>query len=179
MVAARQHLLGLRLGVGFHVGYVVVPISLAVVFPSVLSLQDQGHGTTTGIHSMMVAVSSLDDVFSLAGFGIFSNLALGSEATSSKLSWQIGKALLSILLGLVFGWVADLFMGLLLPKDGEYSIIWRARWFFNMAVVFMAGFEKAKFGRASSLDVLVICRLKRWNKERSLLWLLVLDERER
>ena len=48
-------------------------------------------------------------------------------------------------------------MGLLLPKDGEYSTTWRARWFFNMAVVvFMEGFEKAKFGGASSLDVLVM-----------------------
>uniref|UniRef100_A0A7S1A199 Cation/H+ exchanger transmembrane domain-containing protein n=1 Tax=Noctiluca scintillans TaxID=2966 RepID=A0A7S1A199_NOCSC len=148
----------------FMLGYVVAPISPAVVIPSVLALQDQGYGTTTGIPSMMVAAAALDDVLSLAGFGIFSSLAFDTTSTSAgaashKLWLNIGKAPLAIVVGVFSGWLAGQFMGLLLPKDGEYSTTWRALWLFNLAVVLMAGLglKQIGFEGSSSLAVLVMC----------------------
>ena len=143
-------------------GYVVAPISPAVVIPSVLALQDQGYGTTTGIPSMMVAAAALDDVLSLAGFGIFSSLAFDATSTSSgsashELWFKIGKAPLAIVVGVCSGCLAGLFMGRLLPRDGEYSTTWRAMWLFNLSVVLMAGLSKIGFAGSSSLAVLVMC----------------------
>merc|ERR1719322_1758200 len=115
----------------FMLGYVVAPISPAVVLPSVLALQDQGYGTTTGIPSMMVASAALDDVLSLAGFGIFSSLA---QSPGGSKFWTIMNGPLSFVLGIVGGMVGGLLMAVLLPRGVKYNAGWRAGWLFAMAV---------------------------------------------
>lgn len=61
-------------------GFVVAAVSPAVVVPSLLSLQAQGYGTKSGIPTLVVAAAALDDVFSLAGFGVAFSFALPNGA---------------------------------------------------------------------------------------------------
>eukprot|EP00450_Noctiluca_scintillans_P038715 CAMPEP_0194477458 /NCGR_PEP_ID=MMETSP0253-20130528/1198_1 /TAXON_ID=2966 /ORGANISM="Noctiluca scintillans" /LENGTH=511 /DNA_ID=CAMNT_0039316437 /DNA_START=76 /DNA_END=1611 /DNA_ORIENTATION=+ len=143
-------------------GYVVAPISPAVVIPSVLALQDQGYGSTTGIPSMMVAAAALDDVLSLAGFGIFKALSFPKGGVSGgqeqvPLWFTICSAPINYALGIVAGLIAGWIMSLLLPKEEEYSPWWRAGWLLCLAVVLMQGLTQAGLEGASCLGVLIMC----------------------
>jgi Kef-type K+ transport system membrane component KefB len=151
----------------FMLGYVVAPISPAVVIPSVLALQDQGYGTTTGIPSLMVAAAAIDDVLSLAGFGIFSALCFPGTLVNVPLWFTICSAPINYAIGFVAGLIAGLVMMLLLPKDEEYNPWWRAGWLLVLAVVLMKGLKDAHLSGASCLAVLVMCVVvvKVWGKE--------------
>lgn len=61
-------------------GFVVAAVSPAVVVPSLLALEAQGYGKSAGIPTLVVAAAALDDVFSLAGFGV----SLGFAARDSS-----------------------------------------------------------------------------------------------
>ena len=61
-------------------GFTVAAVSPAVVVPSLLELQERGYGVRTGIPTLVVAAAALDDVFSLAGFGICLGFALPAAA---------------------------------------------------------------------------------------------------
>ena len=139
---------------GFMFGYVIAPISPAIVIPSVLGLQEQGYGSSTGIPSIMVASAALDDVLSLAGFGVFSSL---SVTPGKSMVWSILNGPISFALGIAIGVVGGLLMAVLLPRGIEYSPTWRAGWLFCMAAVMMKGFEDTPFKGAASLAVLIHC----------------------
>ena len=63
----------------------VAAVSPAVVVPSLLALRDAGYGTATGIPTLVVAAAALDDVLSLAGFGICLPFAVSSAARQGVL----------------------------------------------------------------------------------------------
>ena len=66
-------------------GFVVAAVSPAVVVPSLLALRDAGFGTATGIPTLVVAAAALDDVLSLAGFGICLPFAVSSASRKGVL----------------------------------------------------------------------------------------------
>ena len=91
-------------------GFTVAAVSPAVVVPSLLALQEQGYGVTTGIPTLVVAAAALDDVLSLAGFGICLGLALPTAAKGGLLGGAITgpeedflRAPVELILGLACG----------------------------------------------------------------------------
>ncbi|KAJ1458623.1 Sodium/hydrogen exchanger family-domain-containing protein [Pelagophyceae sp. CCMP2097] len=88
-------------------GFAVAAVSPAVVVPSLLALQHEGYGTKTGIPTLVVAAAALDDVFSLAGFGVSLSFAIQGGKNHGLLPsalWADAvRAPLELALGLVVG----------------------------------------------------------------------------
>ena len=85
LIASRPFVFDFPAGWACLLGFVVAAVSPAVVVPSLLALRDAGYGTATGIPTLVVAAAALDDVLSLAGFGICLPFAVSSAARQGVL----------------------------------------------------------------------------------------------
>jgi len=103
-----KFVLGFPWGFCFALGFVLCAVSLAVVVPSLLVLQDQKYGTNKGIPTMILAASSFDNIVALTAFSLSSNSALTSAGVSggnTSLAWQITRAPVQIILGILIGFI--------------------------------------------------------------------------
>lgn len=80
-------------------GTVVAAVSPAVIVPKMLHLMEEKYGTAQSIPQMILAGSSVDDVFVIVLFTAFTGLAQGGEIAASDFL-QIP---ISILMGVVIG----------------------------------------------------------------------------
>ncbi|OLQ05265.1 Mitochondrial sodium/hydrogen exchanger 9B2 [Symbiodinium microadriaticum] len=150
-------------------GFVVAAISPAVVVPSLLSLQERGYGVSTGIPSLVVASAPLDDVLSIAGFGICLGLALTEE--SPVLSAL--RAPLEILLGLGSGLLGAAVLVLLMPADEDRATKGgpgreeRFLSLLGLALTTSFGLGQAGFSGAAALAVLALgaASARGWKEE--------------
>lgn len=134
-------------------GFVVAAISPAVVVPSLLTLQDQGYGIQSGIPTMVVAAAPLDDVLSIAGFGI----CLGINFAES--SWlNYARAPLELLLGLGTGIVGSGLLVFLTPSSEEDKDDKEMRLLLLLSAALTAAFglKEVGFSGAAALAVLVL-----------------------
>ncbi|CAE8604351.1 unnamed protein product [Polarella glacialis] len=160
-------------------GFLVAAISPAVVVPSLLSLQEQGYGASTGIPTMVVCAAPLDDVLAIAGFGISLGLAGmgGSERQQSgSVDWLVyARAPLELILGVSAGGLAGLILVLLTPKpsilkaeaadkDAQAEMTVDARagrdqrllLLLGLATTLAFGLKLAGFSGASALSILIL-----------------------
>ena len=97
-------MLGLDLVNSALLGSVIAAVSPAVVVPRMLKLSNEGYGVKKGIPQMIMAGSSVDDVFVITMFTAFLSMCQGSG-----FSWDVvWKVPMSIVLGIVVGIVAGL-----------------------------------------------------------------------
>lgn len=159
---------------GAMLGFVVAAVSPAVVVPSLLSLQERGYGVATGIPSMVVAAAALDDVFSIAGFGVCLGLAVRDADGEGELWLDVVRAPLEILLGTGVGLLAGAMATTLLRAVPAESVAngshhSHAMTLFAFAVLSAFGLKKGGFSGASALAVLVLAVVvaRRWGKKTS------------
>lgn len=98
-------------------GFVVSAVSPAVVVPSLLDLQIRGFGTRKGIPTMVLAAASIDDVLSIAGFGLATSMIFGAQGETS-VGASLLRAPLELILGLSLGAVLGFACGLLRAAPG-------------------------------------------------------------
>ena len=55
---------------------ILAAVSPAVVVPSMLSLGQRGYGIDKGVSTLVIAASSIDDVFAITGFGVMLGVTL-------------------------------------------------------------------------------------------------------
>lgn len=91
-------------------GSVLAAVSPAVIVPKMLKLMETGYGTEKSIPQMILAGASVDDVFVIVLFSIFTSLAL--NGTFSVIS--LAQIPCSILLGILAGVMAGFFIHWLL-----------------------------------------------------------------
>lgn len=125
MVLLAPRLMGILVEDALVMGAVIAAVSPAVIVPKMIRLMEEGYGTKKGIPQMILAAASVDDVFVIVLFSIFSNLAQRVEAagvaagngsagvsravstaagTMSAVSWtDLVKIPVSILLGVAVG----------------------------------------------------------------------------
>ena len=97
-------MLGLDLVNSALLGSVIAAVSPAVVVPRMLKLSNEGYGVKKGIPQMIMAGSSVDDVFVITMFTAFLSMCQGSG-----FSWDVvWKVPMSIVLGILVGIVAGL-----------------------------------------------------------------------
>lgn len=90
------------------IGTVIAAVSPAVVVPRMLKLMDSGYGTNKSIPQMIMAGSSVDDVFVIVLFTAFTGLAQGGKITPISF--------LTIPTSILFGLAIGVVVGLLLSK---------------------------------------------------------------
>ncbi len=80
MVLLAPRLMGISVEDALVMGAVIAAVSPAVIVPKMIRLMEEGYGTKKGIPQMILAAASVDDVFVIVLFSIFSNLARRVEA---------------------------------------------------------------------------------------------------
>ena len=83
-------------------GAVIAAVSPAVIVPKMLKLMEEGYGAQKGIPQLILAGASVDDVFVIVMFSVF----LGLDAGESFSVGSMVKLPVSILLGVLAGWLA-------------------------------------------------------------------------
>ena len=111
MVLLAPGLLGISVIDAAVMGAVVGAVSPAVIVPKMLKLMEEGYGTEKSIPQLILAGASVDDVFVIVMFSVFTGLAQGGRADVGSFI----KIPFSILTGIFFGTAA----GVLLAKYFE------------------------------------------------------------
>jgi NhaP-type Na+/H+ or K+/H+ antiporter len=88
---------------GGILGFIIAAVSPAVVVPQMLDLIQRGIGSKKGVPTLMLAGSSIDDVFAITIFGTFLGLYSGKNI---NIGIQILGIPLSIILGIALGVIA-------------------------------------------------------------------------
>ena len=107
-----QLLLGLDIAEAATMGSVLAAVSPAVIVPKMLKLMEEKRGTDKQIPQMILAGASMDDVFVIVMFSVFSGLCAGGEVSA----FSIVNIPVSILLGAAMGAVCGVLMALLFRK---------------------------------------------------------------
>jgi len=154
-------------------GFIVAAVSPAVVVPSLLALQERGYGVGAGIPTMVVAAAALDDVFSIAGFGICLGFAIPSGG--APLWFDILRAPVELIVGFLGGLLGAALLLILLPSgvttsssgdevssptasvhESQRESLKKSGGLTLLAVTGAFGLKKAGLSGASALAVLVL-----------------------
>lgn len=100
--------LGLTLSEAALLGAVLAAVSPAVVVPRMIGLIDKKRGTKSGIPQLILAGSSIDDVYALVLFAAFLSMNLSGEFSFSTLLDIPFSILSAVFTGLLSGYVLSL-----------------------------------------------------------------------
>lgn len=107
MLVLAPALLGVSLMDAAIMGAVVGAVSPAVIVPKMLGLIEEGYGKEKSIPQMILAGASVDDVFVIVMFSVFTGMEVsGGGAVSGLLSVPVSIAL-GIGVGLLCGWLME------------------------------------------------------------------------
>ena len=105
MVLLAPRILGISTLDAAIMGAVVAAVSPAVVVPKMIKLMEEGYGVKQGIPQLILAGTSVDDVFVIVMFTAFTGLAQG-EAVSLKSFVNVPLSVITgILVGLTAGYL--------------------------------------------------------------------------
>jgi len=100
-------LLGLSYMESAILGAILAAVSPAVVVLSMIRFMERGMGAEKGIPTMVLAASSLDDVFVIAIYSVLIGIYTGSSA---NIAWQLAGIPISILLGIGVGLIVGIIL---------------------------------------------------------------------
>lgn len=107
------------------IGAILAAVSPAVVVPRMVKLIDENYGTKKGIPQMLLAASSLDDVFVIVLFTTFlSLLQEGNVMVMDFVNIPV-SILLGILLGAVVGWALAKLFNVYKEQGRSFSTIYQ------------------------------------------------------
>ncbi|MDA1089067.1 MAG: cation:proton antiporter [Proteobacteria bacterium] len=100
IMALGPSLLGLSLMESAILGSILAAVSPAVVVLLMIRFMEEGKGAEKGIPTMVLAASTLDDVFVIVVYSVLIGIYTG---TSVSIAWQLAGIPISIVLGVVVG----------------------------------------------------------------------------
>ncbi len=106
-------LLGISFIEGGMLGFTLAAVAPAILVPSMLDLIDKGIGTKKSIPTILLAGASGDDVVAITIFSSFLGIYFG---TNVNIAWSIIGIPISLILGLVLGFVISLLLLQLFKK---------------------------------------------------------------
>jgi len=112
MVLLAPKLLGISILDAAIMGAVVAAVSPAVIVPKMLYLMENKYGTNKSIPQLIMAGASVDDVFVIVLFTVFTGLAQGEKVSAISFA-QIP---ISIILGLIVGILLGIILALIFKK---------------------------------------------------------------
>lgn len=109
MMWIAPRLLGVTVIEAALMGAVVAAVSPAIIVPKMLHLMENKIGTRKSIPQMIMAAGSVDDVYVIVLFASFLTLSTGGEISSASLLQVPVSIVTGLLLGVLSGWVLQLF----------------------------------------------------------------------
>lgn len=101
---------------GLLMGLVITAVSPNVVVTVMLKLKEQKLGLNNGIHTLIYATTTCNDVVAIFTFGVI----LGVIFNPGKLSDQILQGPVGIVVGIVYGYIFGLILVYFPSKDSKY-----------------------------------------------------------
>ena len=123
VIILAPYLLGLSLIESALLGSVVAAVSPAVVVPKMLHLMEEKYGTNKSIPQMIVAAGSVDDVFVIVLFTLFSGTMLGDSDISSTIISLPTSIVTGLLIGIFVGYLATVYFKKFHIRDTTKVII--------------------------------------------------------
>ena len=111
MVILAPKILGITVLEAAIMGAVVAAVSPAVIVPKMLKLMEEGYGTKKSIPQLILAGASVDDVFVIVMFTVFTGLAQGGQVSVGSF--------VRIPVSIVTGVFAGVLIGVVLAKYFE------------------------------------------------------------
>ncbi|MCW0885388.1 cation:proton antiporter [Clostridioides difficile] len=112
MIVLAPKLLGVSILEAAVMGAVVGAVSPAIIVPKMLKLMEEGYGTEKSIPQMLLAGTSIDDIFVIVMFTVFTGLAQGNSISAISFL-QIP---VSIILGAIAGAVIGICLAVFFKK---------------------------------------------------------------
>lgn len=112
MLLLAPRLLGVSLLEAAVMGAVVAAVSPAVIVPKMIKLMDEGWGTDKSIPQLVLAGASVDDVFVIVLFAVFTGLAQGGDVSAVSFV----NIPVSVILGIAAGFAVGGLLSLLFAK---------------------------------------------------------------
>lgn len=111
VLLVAHYILGFSFIEGGMLGFIIAAVSPAVVVPAMLDLKDKGYGEKKDVPTLVLAGASVDDVFAITIFGVFTGLAAGNSIDYGHIFWSVPVGiLLGALLGALIGLLLVLFL---------------------------------------------------------------------
>ncbi len=123
MVIFAPKILGLSTIDSLVLGSVIAAVSPAVIVPKMLNLMETGYGTDKQIPQMIMAGASIDDVFVIVLFTVFTGLAVGGTFTAMSILQVPVSIILGISLGLLLGYCLSIFFSKVQMRDSLKVIV--------------------------------------------------------
>lgn len=104
-------------------GAVIAAVSPAVIVPKMLKLIDEGYGVNKGVPQMILAGASVDDVFVIVMFSVFTGLAQGNGVSAVSFIRIPVSIILGILIGMAAGTILAIYFKKIHIRDTVKVII--------------------------------------------------------
>lgn len=91
------------------IGAVVAAVSPAVIVPKMIKLMEEGYGVKNSVPQLILAGASVDDVFVIVLFSVFTGLAQGEEISVMRFLGIPIAICLGILIGFLVGFLLSFF----------------------------------------------------------------------
>ncbi len=105
------------------IGCVIAAVSPAVIVPRMINLIEKKYGTKQGIPQMIMAGASIDDVFVIVLFSVFTTLEKSGEFKAVSLIQIPISIITGLLVGLLIGFVINIFFKKIHLRDSIKVII--------------------------------------------------------
>ncbi|HFL3259611.1 TPA: cation:proton antiporter [Clostridioides difficile] len=103
MIVLAPKLLGVSILEAAVMGAVVGAVSPAIIVPKMLKLMEEGYGTEKSIPQMLLAGTSIDDIFVIVMFTVFTGLAQGNSISAISFLQIPVSIILGVIAGAVIG----------------------------------------------------------------------------
>lgn len=104
-------------------GAVIAAVSPAVIVPKMLKLMDEGYGVNKSVPQMILAGASVDDVFVIVMFSVFTGLAQGNGVSAVSFIRIPVSIILGILIGMAAGTILAIYCKKIHIRDTVKVII--------------------------------------------------------
>ncbi|KAI4466975.1 sodium/hydrogen exchanger family [Holotrichia oblita] len=151
IAVASYFLLGFPWLWGILLGLLLAAVSPAVIIPCLFELQDMGYGVNKGIHTLVIAASTINDIICIALFGIM----IGLIFSSGSLTMQILQGPIVIAMGFAYGIVWGIVCQILPNLRDNYLITLRTLLLGLGCVVAALGSDALGYGGAGPLGCIV------------------------
>lgn len=123
MILLAPKILGITILEAAILGAVIGAVSPAVLVPRMIKLIDEKYGTAKGIPQMILASSSVDDVFVIVLFTTFISMAQGVNVSAKNFIDIPFSIILGVVVGLFVGYVLYLYFNKMHVRDSIKVII--------------------------------------------------------
>ncbi|MDO5417824.1 MAG: cation:proton antiporter [Lachnospiraceae bacterium] len=161
MLVLAPRLLGISWLDAAIMGAVVGAVSPAVIVPKMLKLMEEGYGTKQSIPQMILAAASVDDVFVIVVFSVFTGLAQSGVMAAASFGTIPVSILTGILTGLGLGILLAKYFELVHVRDTVKVLVLLSVSFILMTLEDTAG-DKIPF----SALIAIMCIGIAWQKKR-------------